>query len=58
MTDENPERINASTTPEGVDGTTEGNPVAGVEIDEAAKEEAVQPDDNAFEVDGPQVGHA
>lgn len=58
MTDETPERIDASITPDEVDGTPEGNPIAGVQIDEADKDKAVEPDDNAFEVDGPQVGHA
>lgn len=58
MTDVNPERIDAATTPEGVDGTTEGNPIAGVRIDEADLENAVEPDENALEVDGPQAGHA
>jgi hypothetical protein len=39
-------------------GTADGNPTQGVEIDEAEQAEAVVPDDNAFEVDGPQAGHA
>jgi len=43
-----------------VDGTRAGNPIAGVEIDEAEKERAVEPDDKPQEVDGPQAsgGHA
>lgn len=53
-----PERITDATTPEGVDGTTEGNPIAGVELDDAEHERAVEPDDRAFEVDGPATGHA
>jgi len=57
MSDVNPTRITDDTTPEDVDGTTEGNPIAGVEIDEAEKERAVEPDDNAQEVDGPVQSH-
>lgn len=57
MTDETPERIDATTTPEGVDGTTEGNPIAGVELEESEKDQAVEPDSSALEVDGPQAGH-
>ena len=56
-----PERIDAATTPgPEVDGTADGNPVAGVEMSEKQKDEAVKPDDAAFEVDGPQAsaGHA
>ena len=43
-----------------VDGTAAGNPIAGVEIDEAEAEHAVVPDDKPQEVDGPQAsgGHA
>lgn len=52
-----PERIDDETTPEGVDGTREGNPIAGVGISEEEAERAVEPDDNAREVDGPQAGH-
>lgn len=55
----NPDRIDDDTQPtRAVDGTTEGNPIAGAEIDDEAHAEAVEPDDNAFEVDGPQAGHA
>ena len=57
MTQENPERITDATTPEGVSGTTDGNPIAGAEIDEAELENAVEPDDNAQEVDGPTQSH-
>ena len=53
-----PERIDASTTPEGVDGTREGNPIAGVQISEEDAENAVEPDDKALPLDGPQAGHA
>ena len=54
-----PERIDDDVTPdEEVPGVTSGNPIAGVEIDEQDLEDAVEPDDNAFEVDGPQAGHA
>lgn len=57
MTQENPERITDATTPEGVDGTTDGNPIAGVEIDEADLANAVEPSDDVQEVDGPQQSH-
>lgn len=43
---------------ESVPGTADGSPTEGVEITEAEHDQAVEPDDNAFEVDGPQVGHA
>lgn len=43
---------------EGVPGTADGHPTEGVEMNEAAKAEAVVPDDDAVEVDGPQAGHA
>lgn len=40
-------------------GTESGNPIAGVEMSDEDKEQAVEPDDNgAVEVDGPQAGHA
>lgn len=55
----NPVRADHEVNPEtGVPGTAEGHPTDGVEIDEAEVDEAVTPDDNAFEVDGPQAGHA
>ncbi len=53
-----PERIDDETTPEGVDGTREGNPIAGVEISEEEADRAVEPDDKAAPLDGPQAGHA
>lgn len=57
--DLNPDRIDDPVTPDdSTDGTAAGDPVAGAKISEEAKDEAVEPDDNAFEVDGPQVGHA
>lgn len=61
MTEEqiNPDRIDdAVRPPAGVGGTTEGAPTAGREMAESEHEESVEPDDNAFEVDGPQAGHA
>ncbi|QCW49390.1 hypothetical protein FE634_01290 [Nocardioides dongxiaopingii] len=60
MTSEQHEPESAADTAPGGDvpGTEGGNPIAGVEIDEAEVEQAVEPDDNAFEVDGPQAGHA
>ncbi|WP_323791153.1 hypothetical protein [Nocardioides sp.] len=61
MTEEqiNPDRIDDDiSAPEGVGGTTDGAPTAGREISEDKHEDAVEPDDNAFEVDGPQAGHA
>ncbi len=54
-------RIDDDTTPDDtVDGTAAGNPIAGVEADEADVEAAVEPDDKPFEVDGPEAsaGHA
>ncbi len=39
-------------------GTAAGSPVEGAEISEDAADNAVEPDDDAFEVDGPQAGHA
>ena len=42
----------------GEEGTASGNPVAGLEIDPADREEAVEPDQSAMEVDGPATGHA
>ena len=39
-------------------GTASGNPVAGVEIDQADRDDAVEPDQGAMEVDGPATGHA
>ena len=54
-----PTRIDdATSAPEGVAGTTEGEPTAGRELPPEDHEEAVEPDNNAFEVDGPQAGHA
>ena len=61
MTEEqiNPDRIDdATSAPEGVAGTTEGAPTTGRELSEGEHDDAVEPDDNAFEVDGPQAGHA
>jgi hypothetical protein len=57
MSDTNPERITDATTPEGVDGTTDGNPIAGAEISEEEHDRAVTPDDDVQEVDGPQQSH-
>jgi hypothetical protein len=42
----------------GTEGTASGNPVAGLEIDATDREEAVEPSQDAMEVDGPTVGHA
>lgn len=42
----------------GEEGTAAGNPVAGLEIDPSDREEAVEPSQDAMEVDGPTVGHA
>jgi hypothetical protein len=56
-----PPRIDEDTTPdESVPGTAAGEPTAGVEADEAEVEDAVEPDDKPFEVDGPEAsaGHA
>lgn len=54
-----PQNSDADTTSEpAAPGTADGNPTEGVEIDETEQAEAVVPDDNAFEVDGPQAGHA
>jgi hypothetical protein len=56
-----PERSDADLTPDDdVEGTAQGAPTAGAEIDEAEAERAVEPDDGAFEVDGPEAsaGHA
>ena len=39
-------------------GTAAGSPVEGAEISEEDAANAVEPDDNAYEVDGPQAGHA
>ena len=61
MTEEqiNPTRIDDHLRPpDEVAGTTDGAPTAGRELSEDKHEEAVEPDDNAFEVDGPQAGHA
>ena len=43
---------------EHTEGTAGGNPVAGVEIDQADRDDAVEPDQGAMEVDGPATGHA
>lgn len=54
-------RIDEDTTPDdSVTGTAAGDPIAGVEADEAEVEDAVEPDDQPFEVDGPEAsaGHA
>ncbi len=61
MTEEqiNPDRIDDDIqAPDGVSGTTDGSPIAGVELSEEEHDDSVEPDDNAFEVDGPQAGHA
>lgn len=42
----------------GEGGTAAGNPVAGLEIDAADADAAVEPDDRPQEVDGPATGHA
>ncbi len=60
---QDPEATNEGTqsteTPEvPAGGTAAGSPVEGAEITEEAAQDAVEPDDNAFEVDGPQAGHA
>ncbi len=41
-------------------GTSGGDPIAGVRIDEAEAEHAVEPDSDAFEAEGPgaSAGHA
>ncbi|GAA5144033.1 hypothetical protein GCM10023340_10860 [Nocardioides marinquilinus] len=56
-----PERIDADVTPgPEVEGTAAGAPTAGSEMGVAEHDEAVEPDDKAFEVDGPEAsaGHA
>ena len=61
MTEEQPERITDVTTPgipDDAKGTAQGDPIAGVEIDPAEAEQAVEPDDDALEVDGPAQKHA
>lgn len=61
MTEEqiNPDRIDDANQPaDDVAGTTDGVPTAGVELSEDEHDQSVEPDDNAFEVDGPQAGHA
>lgn len=56
---ETPERIDADVTPDDAEGTTTGDPLAGVHISEEQAEEAVEPSDNdAIEVDGPPQKHA
>ncbi|MXG91812.1 hypothetical protein [Nocardioides flavescens] len=52
------QRIDDDTSTDDVPGTAAGDPVAGAEISEEDKERAVEPDDDALEVDGPQAGHA
>lgn len=42
----------------GTEGTASGNPVAGVEITDADREDSVEPSQDAMEVDGPATGHA
>ena len=42
----------------GTEGTASGNPVAGLEISDAAREDSVEPGQEAMEVDGPATGHA
>ena len=42
----------------GTQGTASGNPVAGVGISAADREDAVEPSQDAMEVDGPTAGHA
>ena len=42
----------------GTKGTASGNPVAGLEMDASDSEQAVEPSQDAMEVDGPTVGHA
>jgi len=42
----------------GTEGTASGNPVAGLEIDATDRDEAVEPSQDAMEVDGRSVGHA
>ena len=39
-------------------GTAAGEPTEGAEISEEAAENAVEPDGDAYEVDGPRAGHA
>ena len=57
----NPDRIDDANTPDDTtDGTKDGDPIAGAKISDSEVEDAVEPDDNAFEVDGPSAsaGHA
>jgi hypothetical protein len=42
----------------GTEGTASGNPVAGVEITAADRDDSVEPSQDTREVDGPTVGHA
>lgn len=55
---EHEQRIDAATSTDDVPGTAAGDPVAGAEISEEERAHAVEPDDDALEVDGPQAGHA
>lgn len=52
------QRIDADTHAGDAPGTAAGDPVAGAEISEDERAHAVEPDDDALEVDGPQAGHA
>lgn len=58
MTTNEPERIDADVTPDDAEGTTSGDPIAGVRITEEEAERAVEPDDDVTEVDGPTQKHA
>lgn len=42
----------------GTEGTASGNPVAGVEISAADRDDSVEPSQDVMEVDGPSAGHA
>lgn len=53
-----PERIDDGVRDDDAPGVADADPIAGARIDEDDLDEAVVPDDNAFEVDGPQAGHA
>lgn len=54
----NPDRADADLTSDGEEGTAAGNPIEGVEMSPEEQAKAVEPDDDALEVDGPQAGHA